>query len=192
VLLAEDNEINQQVAREILQSFGLIVHIANNGRQAVDLVLAGKHTFDVVLMDLQMPEMDGYEATHRLRERLGPQDLPIIAMTADALESDQRKCLDAGMNDYVSKPVDPDQLLATLARWIKPDPGRGAVALPVRIACEAPVDFPTQIPGVDLESALRRLSGDRELIDNLLHDFQQHYGDVVDRYRVGSAHCPHT
>lgn len=187
VLLVEDNEINQQVAREIIESFGLIVQIANDGHEAVDLVLTGKPPFDVVLMDLQMPEMDGYEATRRLREKLGPQDLPIVAMTADALESDQRKCLEAGMNDYVSKPVDPDQLLATLARWIKPDPSRIAVVLPVRIACEASVDFPTQIPGVDLESALRRLSGDRELIDNLLHDFQQHYGDVVERIRDALA-----
>ena len=186
-LLVEDNEINQQVAREILGGFGLIVQIAVNGREAVEAVLAGQTAFDVVLMDVQMPEMDGYEATRRLRERFGPEQLPIVAMTAHALESEHQRCLAAGMNDHVPKPIDPDQLVTVLARWIKPDPSRKAPAPPVRTASKSPVDFPDQIPGIDLESALRRLDGDRELINDLLHDFQQHFGDVVERIRDALA-----
>jgi CheY-like chemotaxis protein len=105
VLVVEDNEINQQVAQELLQGFGLAVEIASNGRRAVEALAKPGNHFDVVLMDLQMPEMDGYEATQVIRLGLSKDDLPIVAMTAHALQSELRKCLEAGMNDYVCKPV---------------------------------------------------------------------------------------
>jgi PAS domain S-box-containing protein len=189
VLIVEDNEINQQVARELLEGFGLIVQVAGNGREAVEAVLADQATFDAVLMDLQMPEMDGYEATRRLREKFGPQELPIIAMTAHAFEAEYQKCLAADMNDRIPKPVDPDRLVATLARWIKPDPSRPASAPPTRpeSGSAAPADLPAQVPGIDLESALRNLGGNRQLLLKLLHDFQQEFSDVVAKIRAALA-----
>ncbi len=189
VLLVEDNAINQQVAREILGGLGLTVQIAGNGCEAVEAVLAGQTAFDVVLMDLQMPEMDGYEATRRLRARFGPEQLPIVAMTAHALESEHQKCLAAGMNDHLPKPVDPEQLLATLARWIKPDASRQAKPLPgARAVSDVPGDFPVAVPGLDLDAALRKLGGNRPLLLKLLRDFQRDFGEVVTRIRAALAH----
>ena len=118
VLLAEDNEINQQVAEEILQQAGLVVRIANNGKEAVEMVKAGN--FDVVLMDIQMPVMGGFEATQEIRRDERFKDLPIIAMTAHAMAGDREKSIEAGMNDHVTKPIDPDQLISALVKWIKP------------------------------------------------------------------------
>ena len=104
-MLAEDNEINQEVATHILAEAEIEVEIANNGVEAVDAVK--KKRYDAVLMDMQMPRMDGYQATGVIRQNPEMQDLPIIAMTANAMEGDRDKCIEAGMNDYVSKPIDP-------------------------------------------------------------------------------------
>ena len=114
VLLAEDNEINQQVAQELLNGAGVSVEIADNGRKAVEMLASG--SYDAILMDLQMPEMDGYEATKVIRADDRFKNLPIIAMTAHAMESERQKCLAVGMNDHVTKPVDPDRLYAALAQ----------------------------------------------------------------------------
>ena len=116
VLLVEDNELNQEVAGEILRDAGLVVDIAGNGQVAVDMVKAG--TYDLVLMDMQMPVMDGLAATREIRG-LGRVDLPIIAMTANAMPADRDKCLEAGMNDHIAKPIDPDFLFATMAKWCR-------------------------------------------------------------------------
>ncbi len=116
VLLAEDNAINQMVARGFLQRAGHRVVIANNGAEAVELIAAGG-SFDLVLMDMQMPEMDGLEATRAIRAMGGKAEgMPIIALTANALQSDEERCRAAGMNDYVAKPIDPDRLNAAMAR----------------------------------------------------------------------------
>ena len=124
VLLVEDNEMNQQVATELLESAGAIVRVANHGGEAVKILTEGDQApaFDVVFMDLQMPEMDGFTATRLLRRAPRLHKLPIIAMTAHALVEERQRCLDAGMNDHVSKPIDPDHLLSTLLRWAKPRP----------------------------------------------------------------------
>ena len=124
VLLVEDNEMNQQVATELLESAGAIVTVANHGGEAVKILTDGDQApaFDVVFMDLQMPEMDGFTATKLLRSDPRLQKLPIIAMTAHALVEERQRCLDAGMNDHVSKPIDPDNLFSTLMRWAKPRP----------------------------------------------------------------------
>ena len=114
VLLVEDNEFNQQVAMELLADGGVVVEIAENGAVAVDKVKAGG--IDLVLMDMQMPVMDGVTATREIR-KLGFDALPIIAMTANAMQADRDKCLEAGMNDHLAKPIDPDEMFATLARW---------------------------------------------------------------------------
>jgi CheY-like chemotaxis protein len=113
VLVAEDNSVNQRVAQLHLRRLGYVVDVVGNGAEAVDAV--GKVPYDVVLMDCQMPEMDGYEATRTIRSQ--GRDIPIIAMTANALKGDRERCLEAGMDDYISKPVDMQQLRAVLARF---------------------------------------------------------------------------
>ncbi len=119
LLLAEDNLVNQQVAVEMLQEGGFKVAVANNGAEAIDILFASDSgRFKAILMDLQMPVMDGYEATRRIRAIHQFEKLPIIALTAHALPEERQRCLDAGMNDHVSKPVDVEKLLSTLHHWI--------------------------------------------------------------------------
>ena len=124
VLLVEDNEINQMIARALLESLGCSVESAGNGREAIERMAADR--FDLVLMDCQMPEMDGFEATRvwRTREANGPERLPIVALTASALEGDRERCLDAGMDDYLAKPFVREQLASLLGRWA-PGPRAG-------------------------------------------------------------------
>jgi two-component system, sensor histidine kinase and response regulator len=185
VLLVEDNEINQQVAQEILEGFGLIVEIAEDGRRATEMLIEGGDRFHAVLMDLQMPHMDGYAATEFIRHRLYNVSLPIIAMTAHALLSEREHCLKAGMNDYVSKPVDPRELLATLVRWIKPDPSRQAVAAMPPAPREEdaaggiPRDLPDSLPGIDLPDALDRLGGNWDLFVELIRVFETDFAGAT-------------
>src|SRR6185503_17190863 len=119
ILLVEDNEINQQIAVELLEGSGANVRVAQNGREAVEALSKGPQPppFDVVLMDLQMPEMDGYQATAMLRADPRFGKLPIIAMTAHATVEERQRCLAAGMNDHVSKPIEPAVLFETVARF---------------------------------------------------------------------------
>ena len=117
VLLAEDNEINQQVAREVLEGFGVKVTIAENGRLAYEALRQAKTPFHAVLMDMQMPEMDGLTATRTIRADASIAHLPIIAMTANAMEADRQACVDAGMDDFISKPFKPKELLRLLQKW---------------------------------------------------------------------------
>ena len=184
VLLVEDNEINRQVAREILEGAGMIVETAEHGIRAVELLAVEATHFDVVLMDLQMPEMDGYEATRVIRKDLQQSDLPIIAMTAHALKTERQKCLDAGMNDYVPKPIDPDYLFATIARWTGKRPD-GAPPMPVIPAADAAAypDLPEPLPGIELTSVLKRLMGNRKLCADLLAEFAWKYAEVAEHIR---------
>ncbi|WED24450.1 ATP-binding protein [Vibrio sp. JC009] len=120
VLLVEDNEVNQMVAKALLKSQGIEVTLAANGKIALDL-LQEDSLFDAVLMDIQMPEMDGYTTTRQIRVNDRHKNLPIIAMTAHAMEQEKQKCLEVGMNDHIGKPIIPDNLFATLANWISLD-----------------------------------------------------------------------
>ena len=118
ILLAEDNLINQKVASHMLKKFGYSLDTVVDGKEAVD-ALKNRH-YALILMDIQMPEMDGYEATKQIRSFDGDKkDIPIVAMTANAMKGDREKCLDAGMNDYITKPVKPENLLAAISKWIK-------------------------------------------------------------------------
>ena len=154
VLLAEDNEINQQVAKEILEQAGLVVSIANNGKEAVEMVSAGN--FEVVLMDIQMPVMGGFEATQEIRKDERFKDLPIIAMTAHAMAGDREKSLEAGMNDHVTKPIDPDQLLSALVKWIKPGKREMSEGESESLIGKKEVKeiLPSELPGISIASGL--------------------------------------
>jgi CheY-like chemotaxis protein/HPt (histidine-containing phosphotransfer) domain-containing protein len=210
VLLVEDNEINQQVAREILEGAGLNVALATNGQEAVNAVK--ESNYDAVLMDVQMPVMDGYTATRTIREwelkatepkdknqdsALSPQssELPIIAMTAHAMAGDEDKSLQAGMNGHVTKPIDPDQLFATLQKWIKPLAERTVVQKsqvrdePAEPDQRVPLeeDLPESLPGFDLAAGLTRLMGNKRLYRKLLIDFGANYGAVAGEIRDALA-----
>jgi PAS domain S-box-containing protein len=172
VLLVEDNEVNQQVATELLESAGAIVTIANHGGEAVKLLIedAKVDSFDVILMDLQMPVMDGFIATGLVRNDPRFQKLPIIAMTAHALVEERQRCLDAGMNDHVSKPIDLDALFNTLLRWVKAKP-KPAPEPQTRSSKGAVEVFLPPIAGIDVEDGLARVAGNRLLYHDLLSQF---------------------
>ena len=143
--MVEDNDINRQVASEILASVGVSVTMATNGQEAVAAVTAGD--FDAVLMDVQMPVMDGYEATRRLRLDPRFQALPIIAMTAHAMAGDREKSLAAGMNDHVTKPIDPEALFRTLEDHVaKPEARTAAAPAPPVTAPPPPRASPLPSP----------------------------------------------
>jgi two-component system sensor histidine kinase/response regulator len=166
VLLAEDNATNQLVASKILKARGIEVTIANHGGEAVAWVQ--RQHFDLILMDLHMPVMDGLEATRQIKALAAGRDIPIVAMTAAVMADDRERCSAAGMVDFVAKPVDVDELMQTLARWITVDtrPQTTPAALPAPTTSALPV-----WPGFDLVAALRRLDGDQELLFRLLRDF---------------------
>ena len=182
VLLVEDNEMNQQVATELLESAGAIVTVANHGAEAVRILTDGDGTpaFDVVFMDLQMPEMDGFTATKLLRRDPRLRNFPIIAMTAHALVEVCQRCLDAGMNDHVSKPIDPDRLLSTLLRWAKPHPQQ---VLDSRSSFKPEKAFDEavlpEIPGIHLADGLRCVAGNRPLYRDLLGQFAAKQGNAA-------------
>jgi CheY-like chemotaxis protein len=190
LLLVEDNEINQQVAKEILEGAGLNVTLANNGQEAVNAVK--ENEYDAVLMDIQMPVMDGYTATREIRNLKSEiRNVPIIAMTAHAMAGDEDKSLQAGMNGHVAKPIDPDQLFSALQKWIKPSEKRAQVQQP-EISAEGPEEvqampdeeqLPESLPGFDLSAGLERLRGNKRLYRKLLLDFGAKYTQVAAEIR---------
>ncbi len=216
VLLVEDNEMNQQVATELLESAGAIVTVAHHGGEAVGILTANEEPppFDVVFMDMQMPVLDGLSATKILRSKPYLEKLPIIAMTAHALVEERQRCLDAGMNDHVSKPIDPDVLFATLARWARPWRGEGAAAkvesagagkdvsgadeapraaqpVPAKSDLVAGEWIVPEIEGVDVAGGLKRVAGNRKLYRSLLSQFAEKHGEaateVSEALRSGDA-----
>ena len=178
VLLVEDNEMNQQVATELLESVGAIVTVANHGGEALKFLtgLDGPPPFDVVFMDLQMPEVDGLTATKLIRADPRLQTLPIIAMTAHALVEEQQRCLDAGMNDHVSKPIDPDALFTTLTRWAKPR--ASAAEIPAKQVKDADVIIVPEIAGINSADGIKRVAGNKKLYVDLLHQFAEKQGNT--------------
>ncbi|WP_367847095.1 response regulator [Rhodoferax sp. WC2427] len=178
ILLVEDNEINQMVAAELLQSTGFVVAIAENGQIAVDMVQA--QAYDIVLMDMQMPVMDGLTATRAIRQIRRLDHLPIVAMTANAMQQDAERCAAAGMQDFVTKPIEPLRLWAALLRWVKLPQG---LARPVAPASAVALDTPEpelpNVPGLDIAAGLNRVAGNRKLYASLLQRFAQGQKSLV-------------
>ncbi|MCP4695599.1 MAG: PAS domain-containing protein [Gammaproteobacteria bacterium] len=184
VLLVEDNEINQELIYELLKKMLRQIDIANDGRQA--LQMAGRNRYDCVLMDIQMPVMDGYEATRRLRADERYKETPIIAMTANVMSGDREKCLAAGMNDHIPKPIALDRLTNTLLRWI-PAGKREEPEQEEMPQSEAAPAFP-ELPGIALDEALSRLGNNRKLLLGLLVKFHRNQSGAADAIRAALAH----
>jgi signal transduction histidine kinase/CheY-like chemotaxis protein len=190
VLLVEDNEFNQEVALGLLKDANTSIDVAQNGEVAVRMV--GARKYDVVLMDMQMPVMDGIQATKLIRANPLFQKLPIIAMTANVMASDREKCDEAGMNDHVDKPIDPDELFRVLLRWVKRDDNTKPTT------AVAPNDIPRTLPtnsdgdtlqisGIDTKAALRRTGGNRKRYESLLSRFADSQADAVAEIRGALA-----
>ena len=184
ILIAEDNLNNQQVVRELLESEGAIITIANNGQEAVDAVATASPGFDVVLMDLQMPVMDGFTATHNIRHVLTKTNLPIVAMTANVMPSDREACFEVGMNDHVGKPFDIDHLIQILrkqARWQEVN----GVMPEMKVEHSPPTNLTkvAQDAGVDFVATLRRLGGKQELYLRILPMFLENMAILPEQLR---------
>ena len=179
ILLTEDNEINQQIAVELLEGAGATVRVANNGHEAVETLSSGPQPppFDLVLMDIQMPEMDGFQATAKIRSDAQLARLPIIAMTAHATMEERQRCLEAGMNDHVSKPIDPELLIETVGRFYQSteSPAAAGSPRPEVPAAPSPEDIPS-VDGLDTKDGLSRVGGNCKLYLKLLRQFVEQQG----------------
>ena len=182
ILLAEDNAINRQVAVELLAGVGLNAETAANGREALEKT--GRGDYDLILMDVQMPVMDGLEATRLLRARPGWAHVPIVAMTANAFAEDRARCLQAGMDDFVAKPVEPESLFSTLLKWLprraETSPPAGAAPAEPMPDTSAAADL-AAIPGLELALALRSVLGKTERLVDLLRTFAVTHADDAAR-----------
>ncbi len=184
ILLAEDNAINQQIAVELLEKAGMVVDVAGNGAEAV--AAAAETEYDLVLMDIQMPEMDGLTATRNIRmtDRPWCAQMPIVAMTAHAMSGHRERSLEAGMNDHITKPIEPHQLLQTLVAWIPPGQRQlpeGFVPRPRVPESVLLQDYlpPEGVPGIRITSGLAKVSGNRALYRRLLGQFRDKYLDAA-------------
>jgi two-component system, sensor histidine kinase and response regulator len=178
ILLVEDNEINQQVARELLEGQGFYVDLAVNGKEGVEKALSTP--YDVILMDIQMPIMGGYEAAENIRKEKPNQDLPIIAMTANAMVGDREKALEVGMDDHVAKPIDPQQLYTALAKWIKP--GDREIPADYQVKQQKTkdnVELPETLPDIDIKAGLTRVGGNKKLYRDLLIKFYNDHQTII-------------
>ena len=193
ILVAEDIPTNQLIMRDLLESLGATVQIANNGRLAIEALQAEAAEFDVVLMDIQMPEMDGLEATRQIRSGSVRPDVPIIALTAHALEQERQKAIDAGMNDFLTKPIEPTRLIEVLRKFqdSKPEssakqPIQPASPQPAPGAAIAASAFP-ELPGLDTVDGLRRMMHKPALYERVLRDFRSRFAGEPDRIREALA-----
>ena len=194
VLLVEDNQINQLVAVELMQSVGVEVDVADNGQKALEKLHAKPDGYDLVLMDLQMPVMDGHEATRRIRADGRWSMLPVIAMTAHVMVEERQRCLEEGMNDHVGKPIEPNDLYRTLAVWggrpeaamVRAEGGtRPGVSMG---SSETGASWLSRLavalPALDLDAALRRVRGDQALYASLLARYVADQHDIVERFEA--------
>jgi two-component system sensor histidine kinase/response regulator len=190
ILLAEDNKINQQIAVELLEGVGATVKVVNNGLEAVGKLLdsPAPPNVDVVLMDLQMPEMDGYQATRKIRSDPRFASFPIIAMTAHATIEERQKCLEAGMNGHVSKPIDPSSLFETLEHFVSPAmKGRALPTQEPATAEVAEADALPEVPGLNTAEGLMRVAGNKKLYRKLLRQFSNTEAEAAQRIAAALA-----
>jgi two-component system sensor histidine kinase/response regulator len=191
ILVAEDNEFNQQIATELLTDAGFKVDIAENGQKSIEML--DKHPYDIVLMDMQMPVMDGVAATLEIRKDERFKDLPILAMTANVMDTDIEKCRDAGMWDHIGKPIDPDELFAKLLKWVKPrqiDETEETIATPAKepeaekekTKPAKPDDLP-EIPGLDTALGLKRVLGKKTFYLDMLRKYIDNQGEAPAQIR---------
>jgi CheY-like chemotaxis protein len=187
ILLVEDNDINQLVAKDILEQAGINVSIASNGEEAIKYVRANK--FDIVLMDVQMPIMDGYKATEILRKTYTSSELPIIAMTANALKGDREKSIDSGMNDYISKPINPEIMFETIGKWIS---GNNTLNIekPLKetlegknITLEEKIESSKEkVEILDFDETLIKLGNKQDFYYSLLKRYNDSYSNLVNEF----------
>ncbi len=170
LLLVEDNDLNQELALELLRNAGIDVVLANNGQEALDW-LAQEADFDGILMDCQMPVMDGYAATRAIRRQPALAHIPIIAMTANVMAGEREKVIEAGMNDHIAKPLNVSEMFATIARLVKPAGRRRPAAAQVATAGPEPVEL--NLPGIDVTAGLASANGNAELYRKLLRKFRE-------------------
>jgi two-component system, sensor histidine kinase and response regulator len=180
VLLVDDNELNQQVGLDLLEAAGVCVAVAENGQVALDMLAA--HDYQLVLMDMQMPVMDGLTATRKIRDNPRWADLPVLAMTANAMSSDREQCLAAGMNAHLAKPIDPDELFAMLLKWLPASVGEVAALPAVHAPAQLEAGFPP-IVGVDVQGGLRRVLNKRAAYESMLRRFIQGQADAAQQTR---------
>ena len=179
ILLVEDNAFNQELAVDLLTRAGVVVSVAGDGQQALDVL--ARERFDAVLMDCQMPIMDGYAATRALRRQPSLRSLPVIAMTANAMVGDRDAVLAAGMSDHIAKPIVVDEMFATLARWVKPTTSKPAGDDVSRTdTLFAPI-------GIDTRQGLANTGGDDRFYRRMLGLFREQEADFVQRFRVARA-----
>ncbi|RCW64710.1 hybrid sensor histidine kinase/response regulator [Pseudorhodoferax soli] len=189
VLLVDDNDLNRQIGTELLEAVGIQVEVAEDGQQALDRLAA--KPYELVLMDMQMPVMDGLEATRAIRRNPRWQQLPVLAMTANAMASDRQRCLDAGMNSHIAKPIDPNELYAQLLQWL-PRRERAVAraapaAAPAPDAALAADDALLCIPGLDAAAGLRRVLQRRSTYDGLLRRFVDGQAQAIAKARTALA-----
>jgi PAS domain S-box-containing protein len=197
ILLVEDNEINQQVASELLVLYGVSVTVASDGLESVEML--AENRFDLILMDIQMAVMDGYEATRRIRSDERFRDLPILALTGNALAEDRARVLEAGMNDHITKPIDPDILGRALARWLPAYAEDAPRLRPVETMQALPAEL-NSVPGLDVGAGIRCVSGNITLYQNLLRKLVSNYpgfpadirAALTARDSVGAERLAHT
>ncbi len=182
ILLVEDNPINRQIAVEVMESNGLRVDVADNGQQAVESVK--QRSYDAVLMDVQMPVMDGYTATRLIREDHQNRNLPIIAMTAYCQEENRKKCREAGMNGFIPKPFETNDLMSILSKHVALDDAifdDKRSNTDIKKQGEFFPQLPEALPGINTKSALSRLGGKRDLYINVIFEFYNNYRDIGEK-----------
>jgi PAS domain S-box-containing protein len=185
ILVAEDVPTNQLIMRDLLESLGATISIADNGQLALQQLATSGDRIDLILMDIQMPEMDGLEATRRIRAGQVRTDIPIIALTAHALEEERQRASHAGMNDFLTKPIEPAELISVIQRW-RPRRARES-SPPATVAQPAPDALISNLPGIDFEEGLRRMLNRRALYEKVLRDFHARFSGETERIRDALA-----